>query len=258
MEIYISSSANKDLKKVIRFASDLGANLEISRFGRIETLDKEFEQRLEFYQKELSQFKGKITFHSFFHGLNPASQDIKIKEITKIRYNQALKIAKTINANTIVFHTGYNGLTKHPVYHRCFIENTIYFWRKFVKEFENADITAVLENTYEPTPEVITKIIDGVNSNNLKACIDTGHININSLMNVTEWIEAFGHRLHHMHLHNNNNDFDLHNALQDGTINFEKVIEFLREKNLSPQVVLEIFNEEDVKKSYEFLKLLDV
>jgi len=254
MNIFLSSTLDSNLKKAADFATLHNLNLEISRFGEIETLDNNFDALLEEAKEALKDFTGKLTLHGFFIDLNPACPDPKIKEATIYRYNQALKIARELKAQTIVFHSGYNGLVKHPVYHSNFLKESINFWKEFIKQFEETGIMAVLENTYENEPDIIIQIIDNVASPNFKMCIDTGHVNINSQYSVKEWIEKVGTRLHHMHLHNNSGYADEHRSIYNGTVDFNQVLDTLKNNNLNPDLVLEIFEKDAALESVDFIK----
>lgn len=254
MDIYISSSARENIKDTVNLANKLGVNIEVCRFADSNILDNGYEAELNLFVEAFRDFQGKVTLHGTFFDLNPISKDTRIADITIYRYMQSLNTAKTLGANTVVFHTGYNSMVKASIYHDLFIENQIKFWQEFIKKFEDAGITAVLENTYENSPEIITSAINNINSKYLKACIDTGHVNINSNLDVSDWINAFGSNLHHMHLHNNFGNYDDHNSVLSGTLNFETIIKHLKEKNLSPNLILEIFQEQAAVESFEFIK----
>lgn len=254
MEIYLAGSIKGKFDETITLANEQKFNLEICQFADPALLDSNYKQLLDNYKKSLKKYDGKITTHGSFMDLNPASKDQRIVEITKKRYKKNIEVAKELNASTIVFHSGYNGLVKNSVYKYKFIEKTIDFWKTYIKNFENTGIIAALENTYEEKPEILLEIIKEVNSPNLKYCIDTGHVNINSRIPLDEWIEATGTYLHHMHLHNNNGDFDDHASLKSGTLNFEKMVDTLNKLNLNPNLVLEIFDFKDAMKSFEYIK----
>jgi len=254
LNIFVSSTIKDNFKDVVDLASKIGTNIEISRFIDSNILDNNLDAELNYFSQALRNFQGKVTLHGPFMDLNPASKDSKILQITILRYNQTLKAAKALNTKTIVFHTGYNGLVKSQLYHDKFIEDQITFWQEFIKKFEDNDITIALENTYENTPEVITSIINNVNSKYLKACIDAGHVNINSSMSVTDWINKLGKNLHHMHLHNNFGDADSHNSILSGTLDFKDILDCLEKNNLHPNLIIEIFNEKNSLESIDFIK----
>lgn len=253
MNIYISSSVKEDINDTIHIANDLNVNIEICKFAESCILDGDLDSFINKYKSSLAKFQGILSLHGVFYDLNVVSKDSKVRELSIYRYNQSFKIAKALNIKTIIFHTGYNGLVKSPAYHNKFVNDQISFWKEFIKQFEDADITVALENTYEPTPEVILNILQNVNSKYLRSCIDTGHVNINSESSIQDWILKMKDYLHHMHLHNNHGKYDEHNSLLDGSINFKEIIEFLIKNNLNPNLTLEIFNQ---KSSLESLNLV--
>lgn len=254
MDIYLSSSIKqKSLEDIVQYANDKNLNLEISRFGSIKTIDNEFDEKLFYYKKVLENFKGKLSLHGFFFDLNPSSTDPEIRKITQKRYEQSFFVAKELGAKTVVFHTGYNILLKHDGYVENFVLSQISFWENLIKHFENENITVVLENTYEDKIEPIISIVDEINSPYLKMCLDAGHANINGDDSIENWIDKIGKRLHHCHFHNNYGKKDEHNSLIRGTVDFSLVIEKLKQNKLSPNIVLEIFNQELVEESLDFL-----
>ncbi|MDD3012114.1 MAG: sugar phosphate isomerase/epimerase [Candidatus Gastranaerophilales bacterium] len=254
MNIFISSSIRDNINETVELATKLETGIEVCKFAEPGILDGNFDAVLSEFSDAFKTFAGQINLHGAFYDLNPVSKDPRIRDITIYRYNQSFKAAKVLEAKTVVFHTGYNGMVKFPVYHEMFIENKIIFWKEFIKRFEDENITVVLENTYEDNPDIILSIIDGVNSPNLKFCIDTGHVNINSALEIKDWIEKIGSRLHHMHIHNNSKIYDEHNSLLQGTIDFNTVLETLKNNNLNPDLTVEIFKYELAIESVEFLK----
>ena len=68
MDIYLSSSLKDDIKYSAAIASDMGLNLEISRFGKIALMDEKYDEYLEYYSSVLKHFPNKISLHGFFSG----------------------------------------------------------------------------------------------------------------------------------------------------------------------------------------------
>ncbi|MDD3594091.1 MAG: sugar phosphate isomerase/epimerase [Candidatus Gastranaerophilales bacterium] len=254
MNIYISSTMNKDFNEVVKYAAQNNVSIEISRFGSLKTLDREYEDRKEFYKKALKNFPGKVTLHGFFYDIAPSANEIEVLSLTKKRYQQSFEIARATKAHTIVFHPCYNPLIKHYDYEREYFKNQIEFYKNYIKDLESENITAVLENTFEYAPESTLQIIEGVNSKNLKACLDLGHANINSPMPVNDWVEQLGDKLVHVHMHNNYGDADNHLSVLNGTIDIKGFLDKLKEKNLNPNIVLEIFTQQEIDESLDYLK----
>ncbi len=255
MNIFISSKIKKDFKEAVELAEKLGANLEICGFADSLILDGEFEETLERYAEILKNFSGQKALHGTFYDLNPVSKDPKIREITDYRYNQTLHTAEMLGVKTVVFHTCYNDFHSED-YREKFLDRISGFWEKNIKKFENSGITVVLENVYEEDPDFILTILDTVNSSNLKACIDIGHLNIlpKKAVSVNEWITHTARHLHHMHIHNNSGVFDEHNSVLNGTMCLKSILTHLKENNIKPNLSLEIFNETHAIESYEFIK----
>ena len=95
-------------------------------------------------------------------------------------------------------------------------------------------------------------MFEGVNSPNLKLALDCGHVNLYAHdTKVVEWIKAYGKNLHHLHIHNNFRTNDDHSNLENGTLNYEEIFNAIKEENINPTFVLEMFTEEDIRKSVE-------
>ncbi|MBQ3642568.1 sugar phosphate isomerase/epimerase, partial [bacterium] len=138
-----------------------------------------------------------------------------------------------------------------------FKRNFIAFCKDFIKEFERRNLIAVIENVFEDSPEFCLNLYEGINSPNLKLALDTGHVNLYAQeTKVTDWIKAYGKNLYHLHIHNNYRKNDDHSNLTDGTLNFNEIFNEIKAQNINPTFVLEMFTEEDIRKSVEVFNAL--
>ena len=252
---FITSSVEKSISKSAKLAEELGTGLEVSRLPGTDRLDSDFDAILKDLTNELSGFKGPVTFHALFSGLNPASKDSAIQKIVEKRFQQSYIAGKLIKAENIVFHSGNKGMKNKPS-DDYFVEHSIIFWKEFIKQFEDAGIHATLENVSEYYPQVTKTVVDEVNSPYLNLTLDTGHANLTCDIDPSEWIKFYGKKLTHMHLHNNMKTNDDHAGFNYGTINFLRVFKTLKDENLSPLIVLEIFNREQLIESLEIMKTI--
>lgn len=256
-DIYISSKINKDFKKVISVAKKQKLNIEIKTFVKNRNLD-DLENILPVYKDILKNFSGKLSMHGAFAGLCPVSNKIKRKEKTIYRFNQTIDIAKELNVKVIVFHSGIDTFPasyyEDADFIKWFIDSQTEFWREYIKKLESLEITAVLENTSEKSPDILRTVVEKVNSDYLKLCIDAGHVNHKTDYDVSEWIKQTGRNLYHMHLHNNYKLLDDHNSLLKGTIDFIKVFNTLKELNLYPGLSLEINDYKSAMESLNFVR----
>jgi sugar phosphate isomerase/epimerase len=243
-----------DFNKVVSIAKKMNLNIEIKSFIKNRVLDN-FENIIPAYKDSLKNFNGKLSMHGAFDGLCPVSDKVQRRKKTIFRFDQTVNIAKALNIKVIVFHSGID--TFNSKYYddtdflKWFIKSEAEFWNAYVKNLENSGITAVIENTSEKSPDILRKIVEKVNSDNLKLCIDTGHVNHKTNWTVPEWIKKTGENLYYMHLHNNYKLLDDHNSLLKGTIDFNEVFKTLKEIDLYPGLSLEIA---DYKAAIESLK----
>ncbi len=255
--ILISSSAKDTIKESIELAKRINTGIEISRmpfYKRKETTTQEVINTL---KQDIEGFNKRISVHALFSDVNIGSKDPVIREISQIRFKQSLEVAKNIGADTVLFHTGNKG-TLHYDSQKSFKKKFIAFFKEFIKDFENAGITAVIENVFETTPDYCLELYEGISSPNLKLALDTGHVNLYApKTNVSDWIKAYGTKLYHMHIHNNFQQNDDHSNLANGTLNFEEIFNTLMQEAITPTLVLEMFTEEDIIKSLDLMFKLD-
>ena len=244
--ILISSSASDSIRESVLFAQKLNVGIEISRAPLYKNKQLSVQDTIDILLNDLDGFEGRRTLHAMFSDVNVSSSDWELKEISQKRCMQSFEIGKAIKAETILFHTGNKG-TKHYGSISAFKRNFAIFWKDFIKDFEHAGITAVVENVFEETPDYCLDLYNSVNSPNFKLAIDTNLYAQKT--QVTDWIKAYGNRLHHMHLHNNYRENDDHNDLTNGTLDFKTIFEELNTENLNPTMVLEMFSETDILKS---------
>lgn len=250
------SSTPKQLPEMIKYAAENGCGIEVRYPVPIEKFDKGFNACVNKLAKTLKGFNNKLSLHGFSNDINPVSEDPAIRKISQKRYNQSLKIANAINADTVIFHTGYNPYWRTTSYDARTKNDLINFWKEFVKKFEKSNKIAVLENSLETEPDFILDIVKAIDSPNLKLCLDTGHVKVNSKIPLESWVDKSKKFLHHIHLHNNNGLQDEHRAFVDGKINFDKTFAKIEEFGLSPNIVFEVKSMKETKKSLEGFRKL--
>ncbi|MDD3014751.1 MAG: sugar phosphate isomerase/epimerase [Candidatus Gastranaerophilales bacterium] len=256
-DIYISSKIKNDFNEVVSLAQKMNLNIEIKTFVKNRVLDN-LDNILPVYKDALKNFNGKLSMHGAFAGLCPVSDKVNRRKKTVFRFDQTVDIAKTLNVKIIVFHSGIDTFDSKYFddtdFLGWFIDSETEFWSEYIKKLENLEMMAVIENTSENSPEILRKIVERVNSDNLKLCIDTGHVNHKTNLTVQEWIEKTGKNLYYMHLHNNYKLFDDHNSLLKGTIDFNEVFKTLKETGIYPGLSLEIADYKAAMESLKFVR----
>ena len=254
-KLFLSSTIKDTLSEAAKLAQELNMGMEISRIPFYQNPDLSSKEMAEILKKEIGDFENPLSIHAIFSDLNVGSQDKDIVKIADTRYKYSLNIAKELGAKTLLFHSG-NKAMKHEGSQYKFIKNSVKYWKEFIKLFEDTGITAVIENVHEREPKWCEMIIEEVNSPNLKLALDVGHANLFSEVAIVDWIKCYGKNLYHLHIHNNFKNNDDHFSLLNGSVDYKIIFDEIKNQNLNPQFVFEMFKEEYLKESIKLFKEL--
>ena len=220
--IYLSTIAD-DASEI---AQKYGLGIEIAEYCTAWNMDDAFTATDASVQVKLDGIERKV-LHAPFNELFPCAIDRKARALAAERYRQAIELAKRYGSTKVIIHGGYNPWIYYPVW---YVEQSIRFWKEFLKEDPGVEI--VLENVLETEPQWLLDIAKGVDDPRLKLCLDIGHVNAYSKIPLMDWLESWAPYLSHFHIHNNDGSRDQHNALNDGTIPMKDFL--LRAEELCP------------------------
>ncbi len=198
-----------------------------------------FENTLQEAIKDIELCGGKaFIMHGPFTEIIPASIDSRAIKLGLDRLNEAYKFASRLGIKSMVVHTGYVSQIYQKGWHK---EKSVYFWKKFMED-KPLDFKIFIENVFEDEPFTLIEMIDEIDDERIKICLDTGHCNVykKGTISVTEWMDIIGHRLGHMHIHNNFGDRDEHLSILEGDINFDDVINKLIEIDKNNDITITI------------------
>lgn len=198
-------------------AAQNGLGLEIAEYCTAWNLDERFAQTDEAVRRACAGISRRV-LHGPFNELFPCAIDPKARELARLRYIQALDVARHYGADRVILHGGYNPWI---YYHSWYVEQSAAFWRAFpIPE----GMTVCLENVMEQTPELLLEIVSRAENPGLSLCLDVGHVNAYSQVPVGRWLEAWAGTVKHFHIHNNYADRDSHNPPDQGTIAMEPLL----------------------------------
>lgn len=220
--IYVSTIATD----AVRVAQEYGFGLEIAEFCTAWNMDDEFEQTDAAVSQKLAGIKNRL-LHAPFNELFPCAIDRKARVLAAERYRQAIKLAKHYGAEKVIIHGGYNPWIYYPVW---YVEQSISFWKEFLREVPSVEI--VLENVLETEPQWLVDIAKGVDDPRLRLCLDIGHVSAYSNISVMDWVNICAPWISHFHIHNNDGLQDQHNPLNDGCIPMKEFL--VRAQRLCP------------------------
>ncbi len=246
----ISEHAEYCFDDFLVFAKEHGYNLELGTFAYADALDSNWRRVVKGHQRALSGFNGKLSLHGVFQDICIHSNDSKIAKISKQRILRNMDIAQSLNAKYAVFHANFNPYISSGLYKNNWIARNASFWSEVLDEYE---ATVLLENFWEPSPEIFKTLLENVNNSRLKVCLDTGHINAFSKVPFEEWITKLNQMIPYMHLSDNMGTSDQHLAIGCGTTNWQAFTAIVKKNKFYPEIVLET---ETLKKTIQSLDYL--
>lgn len=257
MERLAIATHRPDIAPYIALARDYGVGIEIQVYGyHPDLLDGDWPSLVAQHRQLLKGFEGEIALHGAFYDMSSASEDPQIVRITRERYALCLRIAAELGARHVVFHTNYLPWLRNADYLRRWTRRQADFWAEMSREAERLGVIVALENMWEPSPDIIGRVLDWVDSPFVAACLDVGHAYLYSdSLPLSAWIARLRDRLAHCHINNHRGIEDEHLALDaaGGVINYSLVLPILFTLPTSPLITLEMDRLEDLERSLHFI-----
>lgn len=247
----------KNFNDCLTLAIEKGVGLELQAFAYPDTLDSDWEGLVNIYQQALKGLAGEVTMHGPFIDMASGTTDPLIRNVVRRRVSHALEIASILEVRTVVFHANYIASMRNEVYRLEWTEREVYFWGEISERAEELGLTLALENMWEFSPNLIGEVLLQVNSPALRACLDVGHAILFSKLGLDAWLTAMSPYLVHLHINNTLGEIDEHRALDDGVIDYAKILPKLRKLPLAPSICLEIDGVEELRRSLPFMHLAD-
>ncbi|MCF6239172.1 MAG: sugar phosphate isomerase/epimerase [Candidatus Marinimicrobia bacterium] len=240
---------DKHLQRVL----DLGLAPEIAIKGpEFDTLD---EKLLDQIGQKLAEAKVRPTVHAPFFDLNPGALDPLIRKATYQRLSQSLAAATHLNAHLMVIHPGFDKW-RYPNLDQVWLALAKDFFPPLLERAAACSCRLAIENIYEEAPDTLVQLVDEIDSQWFGHCFDAGHWHLFGKRSMTEWLDAIGPRLFHLHLHDNHGRADEHLPVGDGTINFTPLKLHLRKMSTLPSMTLEAHSEEHLIRSLQQVRNL--
>ncbi|UCF92104.1 MAG: sugar phosphate isomerase/epimerase [Desulfobacterales bacterium] len=194
-----------------------------------------------------------VTFHAPFVDLAPGSTDPAVRALTRKRFEQVLQLLPLFKPQAVVCHTGYDR-RRHGYLREEWIENSLQLWSWLSQRVGDEGAVLMLENVFEEGPDDIRIIFENLRTASLGFCMDTGHIFAFGIAPLATWMESMEPYLRQLHLHDNFGRQDNHLALGHGSIDFQTLFQFLKNRKGPPPIItLEPHTESDFWPSIEYL-----
>lgn len=189
-----------------------------------------------------------VTIHAPFADLNPGALEPLVFESTRQRFFQTMEAADRLGARLVVFHPGYDRW-KYGGLDHLWLEQNLRFWPPLLKLAAEQDCMMVLENIFEQDAGTLSNLLSALDSPWLGHCFDIGHWNLFAGVSLSDWFDALGSRLVHLHLHDNFGQGDDHLPVGEGNIDFVALLELIPNLPAAPTMTLEAHTQENLLRS---------
>jgi sugar phosphate isomerase/epimerase len=250
-KIFLQPPDHRSFDEFLTCAKQGGHNLEIACFADPNVLDGNWREVLEDHRRKLRHFEGTISLHGPFLGLYIHSRDSKIRAVARDRILQGMEIAKGLGGKYVVFHGNFIPLIGQESYKRNWIAQNADFWSEILEMY---DVTVLLENLWEPGPELFREVLEKVSSPRLKICFDTGHASIFSKVPFENWLSVLGDSIAYMHVNDNDGEVDDELAPGEGNINWREFSDLIEKHRIAPNIVFEVGTLEKTIQSIEYFR----
>ena len=179
----------------------------------------------------------RFTFHGPFWDLCSGSVDPAIREVTRSRLSSLFDLAEqSARSRFSAIADSIQGIIEGIAERGS---RTAFPPWAFCEAGGNPKMPLVLENVWEEDPELHLELLDEMKSPWFGFCLDTGHQHSFSTTTMDKWLQAVWPYLKEVHIHDNDGSDDDHLPVGSGTIDFDRLFNFLREKGISPVLTLE-------------------
>jgi len=247
------SFVDESMKKYF-FNNSIEYNVELVLFCLPEILNGPWREVVKRVKNVFKRYPVRRHMHGPFIDLPYHSRDQEVCALAKRKIIQGLTIAEEIGAEHIVFHSTYNPLVVDSRYPRSWNQRALEFWLEIIPYAERSGCIMVIENVFDPYPEIIKGLVKKINSPYFKACLDVGHAHIFGKVGLEQWVKILKNDLVHLHIHDNSKVFDEHYGLGKGTINFKRFFTSIEKEKIDPSFTLEVRDDKEMRRSFRYLK----
>lgn len=223
--------------------------LEIQDFVSADALIKERDDLIAAYRPLLADYPGEIGIHGPFLGLDFTNPDFEIRAIVQKRFMQGLEVAEALGATHMVIHSPFTFWLELNKRNFSFIREGMFAdgaecLAPVLARAGEIGCTLMLENIDDVDPLDRIRLLESMDSPWIKASIDTGHAQLAHgqyhAPPVTDFIDAAGALLGHVHLQDADGYADRHWHPGEGTLPWPAIFAAIRAGGGNPRLLVEV------------------
>jgi len=129
------------------------------------------------------------------------------------------------------------------------------FWRELL---QGRSAALLLENIWEPSPDIGRDAVDSVGLESVGACLDAAHVHLSSPHAQSEWVDDLGARIRCLHVSDNERSLSQHLPPGQGTIDWKDLLGAMVRQGLSVPAVMEVHGIAGARATVDYLRSLDI
>lgn len=194
-----------------------------------------YDKNWEYSQIEQVEMCKKLGFniifaHLGYRNINSIWEEGEIGDKEVERYKKDIKDCHENGIPMVIMHLTHKD--KAPMYGEVGLNRI----RKIVEYAKEMNMKVAFENT--KIKGYLEYVIENIKDDNVGICFDAGHYHVHFDDEFN--FELFKNRIFAVHLHDNDKSDDLHLLPFDGTINWEYIINKLKECNYNGPITMEL------------------
>lgn len=246
-----------NIEESIKLADDFKCGFEYNDFMIPSLLDdKELLRKTIGFYKSLSGLPRYCTSHGAFLDVTVFSDDAKILEASDYRVEQSLSIAEELGAKAVIFHTNYIPNFNLESYRQGFVDRNYEYWSRKLEKYSSLRI--YMENMFDTDWTLLARLAERfMSQERFGVCFDYAHAHVfGDVEDIDGWVNGLAPYVRHLHINDNDLKADLHLALGDGQINWERFCSYRESVFKDATVLIETRKLENIKKSLEYISFL--
>jgi sugar phosphate isomerase/epimerase len=185
--------------------------------------------------------------------LNPGSPDTLIRAATRQRCVQAQRFATSFGASEIVYLSTFIPIVYLASYEEGWVARSVAFWCSYLDELDPR-ITISLGNTFEFTPELLVRVVEGVGRPNFRLALDLGHFLVYAKVDLEEWLRQIAPYCATVYVHSNDGRRDTHDEPYRGRLTGPQVAQVAAALPSSTAFIVKMTNKASIGQSIAWVK----
>lgn len=228
----------------------LGIGVEIQDFTEPNLSKSSINSLIREYKDRFKNFEYIKALHGPFLDLRIASPDEEIRKVSYNKYLRTLEIADELDIDYIVFHSQISPFLNEPRLAELNNLQAKIAWESLTKEMGDYRGTIVIENIFEPTPDMLKDLISAIDLPNVKINLDFGHAKLGRV-SLETWIRELKDYLVYIHLHSNDGIYDTH--IPPSELQIKALNSLLTKYEINPVISLE-YKSESISDHIEMIR----